>query len=115
MILSLWLVCSVAETMAQGGGTIQMIDIGQSDSTVYVASEGGIFKSTDGGGSWSEVSTGLSDRRVQLLTVDPNNSDIAYVSPFKRYLQKPLTAGSFGLTRDSLTATMGRLCSYRSE
>src|SRR5207253_3194887 len=40
--------------------------------TVYLcAGGGGVFKSTNGGGSWSQVNNGLTDTSVHTLTIDP--------------------------------------------
>ena len=32
---------------------------------------GGVFKSTNGGGNWSAVNTGLTDTYVHALAIDP--------------------------------------------
>ena len=32
---------------------------------------GGVFKSTNGGGNWSAVNTGLTDTDVRALAIDP--------------------------------------------
>lgn len=42
--------------------------------TIYVAThEAGVLKSTDGGTTWREANTGLGDRDVHGLAVDPND------------------------------------------
>ncbi len=39
---------------------------------------GGIFKTTDGGVSWSEIHTGLTISQVSSLVIDPSNSQVLY-------------------------------------
>ncbi len=39
---------------------------------------GGVYKSIDGGASWSPVINGLSTKSVQALAIDPNNPDTLY-------------------------------------
>ena len=41
----------------------------------------GIYKTTDGGGSWSKKTGGFIDRDVVAVAVDPNNPDVVYVGP----------------------------------
>src|SRR5262249_9087464 len=39
---------------------------------IYAASRGGgVVKTTDGGGNWSSVNGGLTDKNVSVLAVDP--------------------------------------------
>jgi len=39
----------------------------------------GVFKSTDGGGSWSQFNTGLTSTSVRALAIDPTSSQTLYV------------------------------------
>jgi photosystem II stability/assembly factor-like uncharacterized protein len=86
----------------------------QNTNTLYVGTagspatvDGGVFKSTDGGASWSAANSGLpspssgSYRTAKALAVDPRNSDVAYVgiviqcvAPF------PCTSGEVFKTTD---------------
>jgi photosystem II stability/assembly factor-like uncharacterized protein len=54
-------------------------------STVYAAG-GGVFKSTDGGGSWKEIDTGLprgsGQRYFHSLSLDPTAPSTVYVGYF---------------------------------
>jgi hypothetical protein len=48
---------------------------------VYVASYGGLSKSTDGGGHWAYISDGLAPQASQAfrcIAIDPNHSNIIY-------------------------------------
>jgi hypothetical protein len=40
-------------------------------ATVYAGGSGGVFRSLDGGASWSGYNAGLSDTNVQVLALDP--------------------------------------------
>jgi hypothetical protein len=40
---------------------------------LYIGGTGGVFKSTDGGGSWSAANSGLTSTPVAVLVVDPNS------------------------------------------
>jgi len=55
----------------------------QTPSTVYLGIYGqatnGIFKSTTGGDAWFEANSGLPNRQVQALAIDPRNPVILYV------------------------------------
>ena len=39
---------------------------------------GGVFKSTDGEGSWSAINSGLTNTHVSALAIDPSNPNIIY-------------------------------------
>jgi len=39
---------------------------------------GGVFKSTNGGGTWSAINTGLTATDVSALAIDPSNTSIVY-------------------------------------
>ncbi len=54
-------------------------------STAWAATMGrGIFKTTDGGTSWTATSTGLADLRVESLAVDPTRPEIVYAGTSSR-------------------------------
>ncbi len=48
--------------------------IGDSNTDVYVATSGGIFKSTLGGNTWSAVNNGLAQTNIIDLTIDQFNA-----------------------------------------
>ena len=62
------------------GGTIKALAIDpDTPTTVYAGTyRGGLYKSTDGGGSWRRLSTESSQSDIQAIAVDPNNSSIIY-------------------------------------
>ncbi len=48
-------------------------------TTLYAGTrDGGVFKSTDGGGNWSAVNTGLGDTWVTSLAIDPMTPTTIY-------------------------------------
>lgn len=47
-------------------------------STIYAATNRGIFKSADGGSSWNAINTGLTNRDIRALVVDPQNPGTLY-------------------------------------
>src|SRR5512135_2118522 len=58
------------------GGQITALAVDPSKPDTIYAGTGfaGVFRSADGGASWSAVSTGLSDRHVHALAIHPSNS-----------------------------------------
>ena len=60
------------------GGPVQALAVDPLTPTTLYAGTfdeagdgGGVFKSTDGGGSWSAINTGLTNPFVRALAVDP--------------------------------------------
>lgn len=47
---------------------------------VYAATDRGVFRSVDGGGTWAMASTGLAPGRVQSIVVDPEDCAIVYAT-----------------------------------
>jgi photosystem II stability/assembly factor-like uncharacterized protein len=61
----------------------------QEESTLYLASRGdGIYKSQNGGASWLNVNTGLSNRNIDLLWVCPDSPDIVFAAGSESGLYK---------------------------
>lgn len=56
-----------ANTIYVGGG------VGSADG---VTTDAGVFKTTDGGASWSAADSGLSDTTIDTLAIDPNTGSI---------------------------------------
>ena len=58
------------------GGTIYALAIDPTTpATLYAGTwSGGVFKSTNGGGNWSAVNTGLTDTSVRALAIDPDDA-----------------------------------------
>ena len=47
-------------------------------STLYAATSGGVYKSTNRGVDWNDVNTGLTTTDVRCLAIDPVDPDILY-------------------------------------
>ena len=47
-------------------------------TTLYAGTVTGMFKSTDGGGKWFAINTGLTNTRVYALAIDPLMPNILY-------------------------------------
>ena len=62
-----------APTNGPFGGDIRALAIDPvTPATLYAGTySGGVFKSTNGGGSWSAVNAGLGNSNVQALAIDP--------------------------------------------
>ncbi len=71
---------SIWTSIGPDGGTVSCIAIDPlAPATLYAGTTGGgIFKSTDKGGSWIAVNNGLTDFSVGTIAVDPKNTGTVY-------------------------------------
>ncbi|MFL3661847.1 MAG: WD40/YVTN/BNR-like repeat-containing protein, partial [Polaribacter sp.] len=69
-------------TKTAGQGRVNAIALDPSDpNTIYVgAPAGGIWKSTNNGIDWTPLADNLPQIGVSGIAIDPNNSDIIYIS-----------------------------------
>ena len=81
-------------------------------STVYAGTGVGVFKSTNGGRTWSAVNNGLDNLRVRVLVIDPLTPSTLYVAtaqPFftnTGFIYKSSDGGnSWNLRRNGIVAT----------
>ena len=64
--------------------TVRFIVVDPTDSEIlYLGSDGGIFKSIDGGDSWQVSNNGLTETDLSGLVIDPQNPMNLYVSTWK--------------------------------
>lgn len=54
---------------------------------------GGVFRTSDGGITWTPMSSGLSDKRVMALAIDPKNPDVLYAGTAGAAVFKTLDGG----------------------
>ena len=47
-------------------------------TTLYAGTRDGVFKTTDGGTSWSSVNTGLANLDIRALALDPTTPTTLY-------------------------------------
>ena len=87
LVSGAWAGDNVWTTNGPEGGYIYALAIDpQAPETIYAGTwqKGGVFKSEDGGGTWTPINNGLPDTygrniRLSSLAVDPQHSDTVYV------------------------------------
>ena len=62
-----------------GIGRVSTIEIISTNTWLAGSAGGGLWKTTDGGSSWSCLTNGLPDIAVSDIAVNPNNSSIIYI------------------------------------
>ena len=60
---------------------------------VYAGTDGGAFKSTNGGGLWTKMNSGLTDLYLHSLAIDPTNTQVIYAGT-STYVFKSANGGS---------------------
>ena len=53
---------------------------GDPDTILLASAESGMFRSTDGGATWTQANTGLGTQELHQVTFATSNSDVAYVA-----------------------------------
>ena len=53
---------------------------GDPDTILLASNESGMFRSTDGGTTWTQANTGLGTQELHQVTFATSNSDVAYVA-----------------------------------
>ncbi|HEU4769511.1 MAG TPA: SBBP repeat-containing protein, partial [Pyrinomonadaceae bacterium] len=76
-------------------GTVFSLAVAPSaPNTIYAATGSGFYRSTDGGSTWTKITTtGLTSNFINVMAVDPSNASIVYVGSFSGLL-KTTDAGS---------------------
>src|SRR6266571_4356974 len=71
---------NVWTSLGPEGGIVQALALDPTTpTTVYAGTRGGgVFKSTNGGNSWSAVNTGLPDLEIFALALDPTTPTTVY-------------------------------------
>ena len=66
----------------------------------------GVFKSNNGGASWTEVNSGITDLQVLSLAVEPSNTNVLYAGTRLHGIFKTTNAGaSWSLVKSGLLST----------
>ena len=61
--------------------TVGTIAVAPSQSLVLMAAKGSeVYRTTDGGQTWSSASEGLPDAMVNRIAIDPENASVAYAA-----------------------------------
>src|SRR5216684_1281227 len=77
------------------GGVVYSIAIDPSNaSIVYAGTRAGIFKSTDGAGSWSLAIAGLEGSSGYALAIDAVTPNVLYAATFNRGVYKTVDGGA---------------------
>ena len=64
---------------------------------IYAATSSGVFKTTDGGASWTPANTGLSGIHVFSLAIDPRTPTTVYAGTFGNKVFKTTDGGEHWL------------------
>ncbi len=75
------------------GGTVVEDLVATADGTLLAATQGGVFRSADGGATWSDFSEGLTVREVRALYVLPDGTLLAGTFGDGLYQRAPTAAG----------------------
>ncbi|MBI1798485.1 MAG: hypothetical protein HYR73_02235 [Candidatus Eisenbacteria bacterium] len=62
--------------------TLSTLEISNADTSLYYAGsdDGKVWRSNNGGGSWTDISAGLPVRYVTRVATDPANANVVYVT-----------------------------------
>jgi photosystem II stability/assembly factor-like uncharacterized protein len=88
---------AVWTSLGPEGGTVDVLVADPTNpAIVYAANSGGVRKSTDGGVTWTDSSTGLGPAvSVQEMVIDPSNPSVLYVAGFQgKGVYKTVDAGA---------------------
>src|SRR5262245_5793210 len=99
----------------EGGAVQRLLVDSQNPNTLYATGSVyslhlgvGIFKSTNGGGSWRAINFGLADTAVSSLAIVPQNPRILYAGTLSGGVFKSIDGGeswgTTGLTNNSVNA-----------
>src|SRR6516164_4235411 len=68
-------------SIGPAGAGVWRIAVAPSDpETVYVGTFGGVYKSTDAGANWSDVSSDLGSHVIWSVAVDPDDANTVYAA-----------------------------------
>jgi photosystem II stability/assembly factor-like uncharacterized protein len=72
----------ISSDLTKGIGSISAIAVASSDPNVICAgtSDGNLARTTDGGTSWQSINSGLPNRFVTRLVIDPSSPQTVYVT-----------------------------------
>lgn len=88
--------CADWTSIGPDGGMVSALAIDPvNHQNIYVSTEGGVFKSADGGAGWRKASSGLSypAMGVPCLVVDPVNPNTIYAGTFDSGVYKSTDCG----------------------
>lgn len=65
----------------------------RNDNLLYIGTEQGLFRSTDGAGNWQRVDTPLNDRQIWSILMTPAQPDTIFVGTCPSRIYRSLDAG----------------------
>jgi photosystem II stability/assembly factor-like uncharacterized protein len=74
--------------------TVQCITADETGKVIYIGAFDGVFKSSDGGSSWTGVNEGLESRDISCIALDPQNTSVIYAGSWGRGVFKSSSSGS---------------------
>jgi len=74
-------------------------------TTLYAGTDGGVFKSTNGGGHWSAVNAGLTNTNVRALAIDPVTPTTLYAGTGRGVFKSTNGGGHWSAVNTGLTNT----------
>jgi photosystem II stability/assembly factor-like uncharacterized protein len=89
------------------GGWIYALAVDPTTPTTLYAGTygGGVFKSTDGGATWSAVNTGLTNKSVWALAIDPTAPNTLYAGTYGGVFKSTNGGASWSAVNSGLTNT----------
>ena len=73
---------------------------------VYAAAQyAGVFRSTDGGQTWTTIDTGLPARWITGLAIDPTSPSTLYASTYSTFVAKSTDRGDHWVSQDIVNPT----------
>ncbi|MBT3390949.1 MAG: hypothetical protein HN413_11130 [Chloroflexi bacterium] len=97
-----------------GGSVTDLIYDPENPNTAFAAVHGhGIFKSEDGGLTWRDVSAGLQNRDVTVVTIAPRNRLVLYAGTYRGGIYKSINGGESWYRSDA--GIQGGAISYAIE
>jgi len=78
-----------------GGTFTAVVADPHNDNVLYIGTYGaGVFKSPDGGASWTQKIKGLANTLIQSLAIDPQDSTILYAGTYNNGIYKSTDSGN---------------------
>jgi len=70
---------------------------------LYAGTYGGVFKSTDSGGTWAAANTGLTNLSVRALAINPSTPAMLYAGTFGGVFKSTDSGGTWAAASTGLT------------
>jgi photosystem II stability/assembly factor-like uncharacterized protein len=106
----------LAETTWQSigpfGGASSIVIDHKNSQVLYAGTNNGVFKSTNGGASWTSFNTGLLDKGVQAIVVDPTDSQTLYVGTLGEVYKTVNGCASWMSSNTGITSTSSTIHKY---